>query len=212
VVKILIVDDRADNRFVLRDLLEPLGFEIIEAVGGRDALDKTTAFRPNLILMDLVMPDIDGFAATKQIRQIPELQGITIIAISAGTPDHTRQESLAAGCDDYIAKPFQVNDILEKLQRYLQLEWIYDETTAEVESTPLAEEPVIMPPPKAELEHLYELAMIGAIKKIQRQARSLAAQTPQFAPFAAKIDQLAGQFRLDEIQEFLEQYIARSEG
>lgn len=103
--KVLVVDDKGENRSFLVNLLEPLGFEIVEATDGGDCLNKTLEFKPDLILMDLVMPGMDGFEATRQIRKLTELKKIVIIAASASVFDYSQAKSRKVGCDDFIPKP-----------------------------------------------------------------------------------------------------------
>ena len=125
--KVLVVDDKWENRSVLVNLLEPLGFEIVEAIDGVDCLNKTLEFKPDVILMDLVMPVLDGFEATRQIRNSTELKKIVIIATSASVFDYSQLKSREAGCDDFIPKPVRAKHLLEQLQVHLGLEWVYDE-------------------------------------------------------------------------------------
>ena len=124
--KILIVDDRLDNRSVLIDLLEPLGFELTEAANGQEAIERAIQWQPDLIISDLVMPVLDGFEMTRQLRQLPEFQAIPIIAISASVFDTEQQKCRDYGCDDFIPKPINSDDLLEKIGKYLHLSWIYE--------------------------------------------------------------------------------------
>jgi len=123
--KILVVDDIKENRSLLVKLLSPLGFEIVEACNGVESVEKAQQLRPDLILMDLIMPEMDGFEATRQIRKYPQLKAVPIIAISASAFDFHQQQSQEAGCDDFIAKPFKTDVLMEKLHKYLNLKWIY---------------------------------------------------------------------------------------
>ncbi|MFC1976211.1 ATP-binding protein, partial [Chloroflexota bacterium] len=206
-LKILIVDDQADNRFVLRDICEPLGFEILEAVNGHDALAKATEFQPDLILMDLVMPEMDGFAATKRIRQIPELKDVVVIAISASVSDSVKEQSLAAGCDDYVAKPFEVGEFFEKLPGHLSLKWIYEDSDKTQDTSVDLAQTRLIPPPAAELAVLYELVLNGDIGNLREQVQKMGTLDPKFMPFITKIGQLANEFRVNEIQNLIERYM-----
>jgi PAS domain S-box-containing protein len=125
--KIMVVDDKWENCSVLVNILEPLGFEIVEATDGHDCLNKALKFKPDVILMDLVMPVLDGFEATRQIRQLTELKKIVIIATSASVFDYSQHQSREAGCDDFIPKPVQAQQLLEKLRVHLGLEWVYED-------------------------------------------------------------------------------------
>ncbi|HEY9845850.1 MAG TPA: ATP-binding protein, partial [Candidatus Caenarcaniphilales bacterium] len=113
--KVLVVDDKWANRSILVNLLEPLGFEVVEAINGLDGLNKAREFQPNVILMDLVMPGMDGFEATRRIRMLPELAGVRVIAISASVFDFDQQQSREVGCDDFLPKPVREADLLDKL-------------------------------------------------------------------------------------------------
>ena len=213
---IVIADDNQTNRAVLRDLLVPLGFQVIEAVNGQDLLDKTMTSPPDLILMDLVMPVMDGFEAFQQLRQFPALKDVVVIAISARVSGQKKEQSLAAGFHEFLAKPFEVEELLDLIQSHLQVEWVYEEATRggepgtqDSKPQPPLLEPLI-PPPQAELVALYQIAMIGQMTKLRKQLGTLEAADPKFAPFVAKIRQLAKEFRIEEIQQFIHQYM-RSE-
>ncbi|MBD1849474.1 ATP-binding protein [Leptolyngbya sp. ST-U4] len=122
--RVLVVDNQWENRAVLLGLLQPLGFETMEAVDGKDGLDKAHEFRPDAILMDLVMPVMDGFEAIRQLRSSPTLKDIAIIAVSASTLDFDQETSRRAGCNGFLPKPVREVDLLEHLQTYLNLAWI----------------------------------------------------------------------------------------
>ncbi len=120
--RVLVVDDKWENRSVLVDLLSPLGFEVIEAIDGQDCLNQALAVKPDVILLDLIMPGLDGFEVARQLRQLPTLRDIIIIATSASTFDDDQEKSLAAGCDGFISKPIQAQKLLEQLSEHLELE------------------------------------------------------------------------------------------
>ena len=122
--RLLIIDDSALNRSVLISMLEPLGFDIELAEDGQLGLERTQQIRPDLILTDLVMPNMDGLTMIHSIRQIPELQSIPIIAISASVQELSQHKSQEAGCDAFIAKPIEEAALFNLLATYLQLEWI----------------------------------------------------------------------------------------
>ncbi len=126
--KILIADDTYENRVVLKEMLLPLGFGIIEAIDGFDVLAKAAQHHPDLILMDLMMPVLSGFEAIRHIRQMPGLSNVIVISVSATVFNQIQQESFRAGSDDFLAKPLRFDEVLEKLQRHLKLEWIYEES------------------------------------------------------------------------------------
>ena len=117
--KVLLVDDNVDSLTVMKLILSPLGFGIAEATDGDDALRKATEFLPNLILMDLRMPEMDGFEATRRIRQTPALKDVVVIAVSASVREETQQKSFKAGCDGFITKPIKVDRLLETVGNLL---------------------------------------------------------------------------------------------
>ena len=127
--KVLVVDDKWENRSVLVDLLAPLGFEVVQATDGQDCIDEALKTQPDVILLDLVMPGMDGFEAAKRLRQLPTLRDIVIIATSASVFEYDQEKSLAVGCNDFISKPVQAFELLEQLRQHLGLEWIYEESS-----------------------------------------------------------------------------------
>ena len=126
--RLLVVDDKWENRSVLLDLLSPLGFEVQEAREGQDGLNQALGHQPDVILLDMVMPGIDGFEVVKRLRELPTLGRVVVIAMSASAFDYDQQKCLAAGCDGFISKPVQVEKLLEQLRQHLGLEWVYEET------------------------------------------------------------------------------------
>lgn len=115
---ILIVDDFDDTRLLLRTWLQKKGFRIIEAENGIQAVSQAESVRPDLIIMDIEMPELDGLSATRKIRGLPHAQTLPIIAVSAYGADQFRDEALAAGCNEYVSTPFEPDE-LEKLIRAL---------------------------------------------------------------------------------------------
>ncbi len=115
---ILIVDDFDDTRLLLRTWLQKKGFRIIEAENGNQAVSQTQTERPDLIIMDVEMPELDGLSATRKIRALPHAQTLPIVVVSAYGADQFRDEALAAGCNEYVSTPFEPDE-LEKLIRNL---------------------------------------------------------------------------------------------
>jgi len=108
---ILIVDDNEDNRDLFAMMLSRLGYEIELAIDGQDGVERARAVRPSVILMDLAMPNMDGFEATRWIRAIPELASVRIIAVTASYDTVSAQRARAAGCDEVLAKPCAPEDL-----------------------------------------------------------------------------------------------------
>ncbi|WP_449419749.1 ATP-binding protein [Phormidium nigroviride] len=200
--KILIVDDKWENRSVLANLLSPIGFEIIEAVNGQEGLTKAQC-QPDLIITDLVMPVLDGFEMIRRIRLIEELKNVVIIVTSASVFEADKYQSLQAGCNDFIPKPVEAKILLEKLQQHLQIEWTYEEDTVTV--NPSSSNSLIAPP-QPEIDTLYDLAMKGHLQGIMKQAANIEQIDEKFAPFANKLRQLSKGFQEKAMKEFISQY------
>lgn len=104
---ILVVDDFDDSRLILRTWLERKGFRVIEAADGIEGVDQAQKESPDLIIMDIEMPNLDGLAATRQIRRVKRLEAVPVVAVSAYGEDQFRDQALAAGCNEYVSTPFE---------------------------------------------------------------------------------------------------------
>jgi two-component system cell cycle response regulator DivK len=116
---ILVVEDQEDNRRILRDLFASAGYDLIEAESGEQALAALGAQRPDLILMDIQLPVMDGYEATRRIRSDPELRSIPIIAVTSYALAGDEAKALAAGCNAYVTKPYSPRALLAKVREYL---------------------------------------------------------------------------------------------
>jgi two-component system, cell cycle response regulator DivK len=116
---ILIVEDQEDNRRILRDLLGNAGYELVEAESGEEALTAVEAQRPDLILMDIQLPVMDGYEATRRIRSNPDMKAVPVIAMTAYALAGDEAKALAAGCNAYITKPYSPRALLAKVKEYL---------------------------------------------------------------------------------------------
>ena len=117
--RVLAVEDQEDNMQILRDAIVNAGYEIIEAENGEQALALAAKHRPDLILMDIQIPIIDGYGATRRIKADPALRSIPIIAVTSHALDGGEQKARAAGCDDFVAKPYSPRQLLAKIRQYL---------------------------------------------------------------------------------------------
>ena len=117
--KILVVEDTEDNRQILRDLLGMAGYDMLEAHDGAEGVAKASEHKPDLILMDIQMPVMDGYEATRQIKANPELKGIPIVAVTSYALSGDEEKARAAGCDAYIAKPYSPRQMLAKVREVL---------------------------------------------------------------------------------------------
>ena len=212
-ITILLTDDNEINRAVLRDVLSPLGFQILEACHGKEALELARKHQPDVILMDLVMPVMDGLTAVKQLRAQSEFGKSVIIAISASVADEKRQECLAAGCHAFLSKPFHVKDLLELLQYHANLDWVYtDSKTDDSHTLALTEDKIItgqrlIPPSQKDLTTLHQIAVEGMVTRLRKQLDSIEALDEQYMPFTTVVRKMAQDFQLEEIKELLRHYM-----
>ena len=116
---VLLVEDTEDNRFMMRRLLEMTGYRVVEAMNGEEAVKLAKTESPNLILMDLSLPVIDGLAATRLIRKLPEFESTPIIAVSAHDTDDFQSEAIQAGCNTYVTKPIDFNELEQLIAKLL---------------------------------------------------------------------------------------------
>ena len=117
---ILVVEDQEDNRQILRDLLASSGFLMIEAHDGQQALAMARSQRPDLILMDIQLPVVDGYEATRSIKRDPELKHIPVIAVTSYALSGDEERAREAGCDAYVAKPYSTRNLLAKIGQFLE--------------------------------------------------------------------------------------------
>ena len=119
--KILYVEDNPDNVYMLTRRLKKKGFELIIAGDGQEGIDKAIEENPDLILMDLSLPTMDGWTATAEIKKIDEVKDIPIIALSAHAMPEHRDRAIKAGCSDYDTKPVDIKRLLSKISQYIKL-------------------------------------------------------------------------------------------
>lgn len=119
--KILVVDDNKDSRELVIKILRAKGHQLIEAVDGEDALEKVAAEHPDLVLMDISLPKIDGHEVTRRLKSNAKFASIPVIALTAHAMKGDREKALAAGCVDYIAKPINVHDFYERIRSFLRV-------------------------------------------------------------------------------------------
>ena len=118
--RILVVEDHEENRRIMRDLLTAAGYEMLEAHTGEEGVARAEAERPDLILMDIQLPGLDGYEATRRIKANPALRAIPVIAVTSYALSGDDQKALAAGCDAYITKPIDTRTLPETLARLLE--------------------------------------------------------------------------------------------
>ncbi len=129
--RLLVAEDRETSRRLLVDLLAPMGFEVQEAANGQQAIDLSKSWEPHLIWIDMRMPVVDGYQATRQIKAAAGSQAPVIIALTASAFEEERQRILAAGCDAFVRKPFRKEEIFDKLAQHLEVRFVYEDEPAE---------------------------------------------------------------------------------
>ncbi|MBD1929542.1 AAA family ATPase [Trichocoleus sp. FACHB-90] len=210
--KLIIADDKKENRSLLVKMLSPLGFEIVEATDGQDCLNKAEQLNPDCILMDLMMPELNGFEATRRIKRSPELKDVVVIGTSASVFEFDQDKSKEAGCNDFLPKPIRVEDLLDKLNVHLNLEWVYEEGNNEnanmhaeehSQDTRLKTQHSLVVPPTEEIAALLDLVMMGDLNSIIERAVNLEKKDVRFAPFAREIQELAKGFQVKQIRGIL---------
>lgn len=209
--RILIVEDRWENRQLLLRLLAPIGFEIREAENGQEAIALWQTWEPHLIWMDMRMPVMDGYEATKQIRSHLKGQAAVIIALTASAFEEARSIILAAGCNDFVRKPFQEEVIFDKIAQYLGVHYVYAEEENRTGVIPQAVPdfsaasnagqsnstiPSITVMPHDWVEQLHQAATKVSAKQVLRLIQQI---PPEHATLAQSLTHLVNQFQFEDI-------------
>ncbi|MGA9378761.1 MAG: response regulator [Phormidium sp.] len=221
--RILVVDDRLESRLLLVKLLASLGFAVQEAENGQQAVELWSTWEPHLIWMDMRMPVMDGYEATKYIKSHLKGQATVIIALTASAFEEERSVILSVGCDDFVAKPFREQVILEKMAQYLGVRYIYEQPISSLtreeklstSSSLMGEESLsgnmglcnnleplclqVMPPEW--IDQLYQAADAVDNEKIFLLLEKL---PPEYAHISRSIADLAHNFRCDKIIDLIE--------
>lgn len=202
---ILIVDDISANRAVLVDLLVSLGFDVAEAENGQEGIEKAQALKPDFILMDIVMPVMDGLEAIAQLRKLPDFREVPMAATSASASDADTHKSLAVGATAFIPKPVNFNELLQQLGQCLRLTWVYEqpgeESVADDEATEL------VCPPLEELEVLDRLSRLGNMQDIVQRTDYLMELDERYRPFANQLRLLAKGYRSKAVRAFVRRHL-----
>jgi CheY-like chemotaxis protein len=203
--RILIVDDKVDNRQLLIQLLNPLGFELREAANGEEAINLFENWQPHFIWMDIQMPIMDGYQATQHIKaKNAQSQEVVIIALSASTFENENENALSAGCDDFLRKPFREASIFDLMKKHLGVRYVYEKTD-NLPETKKTNQAVLTPSALAalpsellsELEKATTLCDMEMINFIIDQIHS------HNADLADALDTLANDFNYDDISALI---------
>jgi PAS domain S-box-containing protein len=203
--KVLIVDDKTENRSVLINLLAPLDFIVFEAIDGQDGLSKCLKYKPDIVFLDLRMPNMDGFEVTRALRHNETVKDTVIIAVSASAFEADRSASIEAGCNDFIAKPFRQDRVFQALEKKLGIEWLFEDISAE-EKTEIKEG--ITPEsfsglPGPETEQISNYALMGDVDEILALLKNMEDTGSQSLPAINYLRSLVRNFEFDKITELL---------
>ncbi|WP_413281288.1 response regulator [Floridanema evergladense] len=215
--RILVVDDRLESRLLLVKLLASLGFAVQEAENGQQAVELWSSWEPHLIWMDMRMPVMDGYEATKYIKSHLKGQATVIIALTASAFEEERSVILSVGCDDFVAKPFREQVILEKMAQYLGVRYIYEQQISSLTNEKLAfgaetvsgssdsssnlESICLQVMPSEWIDELYQAADAVDNEKIFLLLQQM---PPKYAHISRSIAELAHNFRCDKIIDLIE--------
>jgi DNA-binding response OmpR family regulator len=153
---------------------------------------------------------MDGLEATRRIRQISVLEGVSVIGVSASLLGGERQRSLAAGCDDFLAKPINMDELLACLQRHLRLEWQYEKPSSQPPAGRHEKRPLVVPS-REDLEALLEFAEISHVTGLQQSLEKMRKVDEKFTPFATAIEELVESFQFEKVIKMIESYLQGQE-
>jgi CheY-like chemotaxis protein len=204
--KLLVVDDIAENRAVLRDLLKPLDFEILEAASGQESIEVAQSQQPDLILMDVFMPGMGGLESIRRLRELPRFAELPMITVSASASDSDEVVCLAAGANAFLAKPVQESKLLGQVGRLLQLQWLREFAGAGARQPAAATAPCIVPP-RDEMQVLQQMALQGNMSDMTQRAAHLISLDERYRPFAEQLLSMAKGFQSDAILSFVKQHL-----
>lgn len=204
--RILAVDDRSENLSVIKRLLESLGFEIKTVSDGNTAIEIFKTWQPDVIFMDLVMPYPDGFETTRKIRALPKGESVIIIAMSASVFEKDHKNSFNAGCNAFVKKPIKLYEILNLLQEYLHLEWIYETNNNEISDLIFPKKEELSTQQLEVLHRISALIKVGDISNIGGIVQELS-DFPHLKYLTNEIDRLAKNFEINQLRNILAKYI-----
>jgi CheY-like chemotaxis protein/anti-sigma regulatory factor (Ser/Thr protein kinase) len=208
--RILVVDDSLENRVLLTRLLTHIGCSVKEADSGEQAIKIFRQWRPHLICMDMRMPVMDGFEATRKIRTLPGAESVRIVAVTANVLEERRQDILAAGCDEIIYKPFRDQDILDAMSRLLGAKYRFEDTDFVTEQMPASglTAEMLAGLPADLLHDLSEAALVLSMEglgDVIERIRALAPETAQSLQVLVKEFEMARILKLlDEVRDHSE--------
>jgi signal transduction histidine kinase/DNA-binding NarL/FixJ family response regulator len=208
--RVLVADDTAVNRAMLTEMLGRVGFEVSEAANGLEAVTAAQAAPPDLILMDIRMPVMDGMAAMLRMQQIPNLSKIPIIAVSAGVTEGEQTDAANSGAKAFLTKPIETSRMLQEIGRLLELTWI--QGPPQQVPSPIGDrvEQFVIPEP-AQMDCLRDLAKAGNMRAIREKADELMVLDTRYRPFAERISELALGYQSKAVLRLVEKLAVQKE-
>ncbi len=202
---ILVVDDRVNNRNMIRSYLEPLGFLIHEACNGQEALESSIQYKPDLIITDLIMPGMDGHGFLELLRASPQFSKIPVFVASASVDAVARDMTLAQGGDEFIGKPINLDTLLDLLQKHLNLSWHVEILEHKpMPSVPQQSNLILKTPPLEDLQEMLRLVSIGRIRQFSKYVDFLCEQDSELSPFLNPLKGFAKRFEVRELESALQ--------
>jgi signal transduction histidine kinase/CheY-like chemotaxis protein len=202
IIKVLVVDDRWENRVVLTDYLYSLGFEVSEAINGKECLQKFQQEPVDLIMMELLMPEMDGYEASREIRKMAK-KSVKIIVVSASFPKLSNSELKAKGMDAFIEKPIDFSILLDTLAKQLNIQWLIQPLDIDNHQNKKNSYQI---PPSDVLHKFQKLAAGGDIMGIRYQLGELA-KTKSYHEFISEIKELSSNFNIKAIRQLVEKFL-----
>jgi CheY-like chemotaxis protein len=181
-----------------------------EAVNGREGLEKAQDLHPDLILMDVVMPEMGGLEATRRLRESADLKNVPIIAVSASATDYDAKNCLIAGANLFLPKPIVMASLLDGLRQLLKLTWTY-ESVKEAALPERDDAGPLVAPPAQEIEALHRLARRGRMQDILSWADHAAGLDARYQPFVNRLRVLAKAYQSKAILSLVEQYMKEAQ-
>jgi len=206
-IKILLVDDNLVNLSVLQSILDPLGFLLEIARDGSEAVNKALEIIPDLIFMDLVMPNMNGTEAVKQIRTKEILKETKIIAVTASVTEQDDRINFIKNCNGYVDKPIDINELFAIMQKVLNIEWIYADDNQSIENQKPKEELPIIIPEKGILQDIIYSASIGDFIKLETIITDLISEDAKYSGFASKLNNFINTYDSENLIQFIESKI-----
>jgi CheY-like chemotaxis protein/anti-sigma regulatory factor (Ser/Thr protein kinase) len=200
--RILVADDNADNRALLTNMLEQVGFTVREVVDGETAIEAFNSWHTHLICMDMRMPVMDGYTATETIRKLPGGEQVKIIAVTASVFEEQRDKILSAGCDELVCKPVRESEIFDAIGRLIDVEYLYSDATQlpAPEETPKLTEKMLSEIPPELISELRQATLVLDRKTMAGLIERIGAHAPDTAK---ALQRLVDDFQFERIKDLL---------